>query len=469
MLASVAARPSPRPRGLPPGVVALVIAAALTLALPGGRGVATAGPAGTEGALANPQCPVMTGKAARAEHSVVYRGRRIFFCCESCVDTFRADPEVYLKNLPPAPAGATAAVTAEGAAAGPPPRRPGALMTILAELRDLHWVAALVVLGWLLVRQRVGRRRPGSLELPATGGAASRWGARIVTPAALGAALLIAELGPQVWRMRELHAQDIGPRVELRAQAAELERLKDIEEVHYATFYDYGTPPRPRRMAGPKKLASTYYRGNDERDDELWNRGHYLTATLDVSIRTDDKPAVQPGDQVGGKHPALRVRITRGPHTPDFFWTRPRMSRHYLTRQSDPFMGRHTPVPDRVPLDEREPARRWEAAYPLDVPAKGKAELHTIVYLCEEQYREGELLGGRFHYAIELDLYFEDGKILPSSDLWMNSTYRGRKFAAYQITEEEWLSEKPIPAKPAAGTTNEKALGIDDYKPPGAL
>lgn len=56
----------------------------------------------------NTTCPVMVGRAVNPDIHVDYQGRRIFFCCNHCPQTFMANPEQYLSNLPaagPAPHG----------------------------------------------------------------------------------------------------------------------------------------------------------------------------------------------------------------------------------------------------------------------------------------------------------------------------------------------------------------------------
>lgn len=48
----------------------------------------------------NKICPVMGGKVDK-NISYEYKGKRYYFCCASCVDNFKADPEKYLKNFNP--------------------------------------------------------------------------------------------------------------------------------------------------------------------------------------------------------------------------------------------------------------------------------------------------------------------------------------------------------------------------------
>jgi uncharacterized membrane protein/YHS domain-containing protein len=47
----------------------------------------------------NKFCPVMEGEPVDAEIFVDYKGRRVWFCCDSCVEDFNADPEKYLARL----------------------------------------------------------------------------------------------------------------------------------------------------------------------------------------------------------------------------------------------------------------------------------------------------------------------------------------------------------------------------------
>ena len=49
-------------------------------------------------AKAQTLCPVM-GEPINREFFVDYKGYRIYFCCSSCPDEFRKDPERYMKKL----------------------------------------------------------------------------------------------------------------------------------------------------------------------------------------------------------------------------------------------------------------------------------------------------------------------------------------------------------------------------------
>ena len=44
-------------------------------------------------------CPIM-GQPIDKDLFVEHEGKKVYFCCPGCVDTFKADPEKYLSKLP---------------------------------------------------------------------------------------------------------------------------------------------------------------------------------------------------------------------------------------------------------------------------------------------------------------------------------------------------------------------------------
>jgi len=55
---------------------------------------------GADEDLTNTTCPVMEGEEVDPELWVDYKGKRVYFCCDDCVERFNNDPERYLANLP---------------------------------------------------------------------------------------------------------------------------------------------------------------------------------------------------------------------------------------------------------------------------------------------------------------------------------------------------------------------------------
>jgi YHS domain-containing protein len=54
--------------------------------------------ASAEPAVAQATCPVM-GQPVNKDIHVEHDGRKVYFCCEACVATFKADPEKYMLKL----------------------------------------------------------------------------------------------------------------------------------------------------------------------------------------------------------------------------------------------------------------------------------------------------------------------------------------------------------------------------------
>ena len=43
----------------------------------------------------NALCPVMGGETTDSEIFAEYKGKKVFFCCDGCIDDFEKDPEKY--------------------------------------------------------------------------------------------------------------------------------------------------------------------------------------------------------------------------------------------------------------------------------------------------------------------------------------------------------------------------------------
>ena len=107
----------------------IVIAAALVAGC-GKKETATPAPRGGDTAAAvtsaaktpggQTTCPIMGG-AIRKDIYADYDGKRVYFCCNGCVSTFKSDPAKYIKKLEDAgvtiekaPAGSTKESEAKG-------------------------------------------------------------------------------------------------------------------------------------------------------------------------------------------------------------------------------------------------------------------------------------------------------------------------------------------------------------------
>ena len=57
-------------------------------------------PAGDAVVIAQKTCPVMEGNPINKDIFVEYEGKKVYFCCAGCPETFLADPEKYISKLP---------------------------------------------------------------------------------------------------------------------------------------------------------------------------------------------------------------------------------------------------------------------------------------------------------------------------------------------------------------------------------
>jgi|GEM_PF-1476788 len=384
----------------------------------------------------NLMCPVLQDRAATADYAINYKGKEVRFCCSECVVEFQENPEIYenavpqLQNLPLRHQLKLFFGDYGGLVIG------GTLLAVLIALRVYRW------------------KHPVTATPPDN--AVSRLFARKISPV-IPLIVLSGYLGYEVWSLQhQLH----------------LQQLED--ELHYATFYDFGYPPVPRRPETEKRLAASFYRGNDERSSRLFNEGNYRTATFHLSLCDADGQVVDSQSTIDDSELFVRLEIERPPFTPDFlYWEM--MNTMFLTTECDRFLGADGPIQDRVTLTEIEPMQRWEALYPLKrkptycCSTEGE-RLRGTIYVCQEQYADGWLpflpkkrTGSRFHYGIGYDLKVSGDRLTTESDVYMGALYRTRKLPTWRVPMNQWFSHQPIPELPAENVSDPELLGITDH------
>ena len=380
-------------------------------------------------------CPIKIEQPASIEYSCDYGGTTYYFCCQTCVLDFKSDPERFAVGAPRADTGKDR--TDDKLEFPPLPSTDfGQLVWMLNRPSVvIHAVALLVLLVFWLNRSRIGR---------------ATWfcilGLGIIDIAALVGTLTVRDF-------RDANKQATTVLVEDHNKLPTTQQLETLEEsIHYTTLQKFGRPVRPmRHQAKPVSLSATYYRGNDERSSDVLNEGNYRTATLHIKLVDDAGDSVDYGDEINAAGLAVRIGIDRARGTASGYFKDEFMQRVYLTQTFDPTMGSTTPVPDRVGLVVTRPEQQWEGTFSIGTGAVSQNDHFTgIVYVCEERYSvsRNERLGGRFHYAIEYDLYLEDGRLRMPSDLWMGATYEGLEYDTMDISPDEWLSLEPLPELP---------------------
>jgi len=382
----------------------------------------------------NIMCPVMSGEESTADHAVMYKGKEVRFCCSECIIEFQKHPEIYETVLPQL--------------------REIPLQTrvklFIVECGSLTLGFALLL---TLIALRVYRYRHPADSSSEPGSLGKLWQKKISATIPLLA--LAGYLGFEVYTL----------------QAALSERrLKD--EIHFATFHDFGFPPTPKRPDTEPRLKSSFYRGNDERSPKLFNDGNYRTARFNLSLCDGSGTEFAAGANVKEKDLFLKFEIDRPPFTPDFLYDQDMMDTMFLTAECQYFLGRDTPVADLVGLTETESMQKWEALFPI---RSGKScccskEFRGTVYVCEKFFKPSSIpfvgkrqQGARFHYAIRYDLNLENGVLAENSDVYMGALYRTRKLPTWRVPMDEWFSHEPIPVLPGKNVADMELLGITDH------
>jgi hypothetical protein len=247
---------------------------------------------------------------------------------------------------------------------------------------------------------------------------------------------------------------------------AEVSRAR-VESPWSATVY--GWPPKPVRRDRPKQIAGTYYRGNCERNPELFNGGNYLTAIFRVSLCDKDHRQLGVGQPLVDGGVFLRVEIERAPGTTDPLFSKALMASVVLVKNFyEAPNNRLTEKPSK--LEILEPEQRWVAFVPIGTPQDGAA-LQGLVYIYTGGINDLKL-EGTLQYGVQFVLQFAGGKLSPESDLWMDSFGNGA-FTEPQppgkLPYREWFDDRPMPVITGENSKDPKLLGVDDYVKKGLI
>ena len=390
---------------------------------------ATAPSSMAEVEITNAYCLVEPTEPSVPKYRTEHGGKTYFFCCSECVELFEANPEKYLPDD-----------TAKKS------KKFSAWLFALEQAWKVVsktlalWIGGVIMIGLLILRTAKPKLRP-------------RLGAQTF------GILVTITLGAEAIYGHYLH----------RKEVREHEEAKLVHWVHASTFHEYGDPPIPAKPDVPPRLQATYYRGNDERSEQLFNGGYYRTCDFHLDLCNGSGEVRSYGDEIDVGDLFLRIRVIRAPGTPDYFWKPDRMANIFGSRLAEKLLGRNgEPVPDAVPMKVVRPMLEWEMRYPLGPFAEDSRDgyLEGIVYHCEKRFGDDDVqIGSRFHYAFQFELQIADGKIGDQSDLWMGSTYRNRSLRIWEIPQHEWLSTEPIPVIDGANTTTDpKLLGIEGHQ-----
>jgi mono/diheme cytochrome c family protein len=214
---------------------------------------------------------------------------------------------------------------------------------------------------------------------------------------------------------------------------------------------------KPRRPSHPKQLSGNYYRGNCERDPELFNNGNYLTASFRIALCDARKEVLQVNDIVMPGKLYVRFDLERAPHATTKLYTQAIIDAISLSKRTS--RSKPTSLKDSsLKLNVLEEEQHWSAYFPIaDVPELATTESTGLFYV---NYH------GRAHYGIQYDVKIEAGRIAAESELWMGCmSVRGAVNVPPPnwIPFCEWFDYRPLPVIVGKNTDNPRLLGIEEH------
>lgn len=277
---------------------------------------------------------------------------------------------------------------------------------------------------------------------------------------------LVVLFGAAIWDLTEFSMR-------LAEHAAVLEHRVTSSPLPTDTRPDSlkGTAPLPLRSRGGPRFGGTYYRGNDERSEKLFNGGYYRTATMRLSLIDEHDRTVELGQPLTGSQLFIRFDIERSPHATPSLFTEDLMKQVLLTRRT---ADQQEPLPtdEPTPLTAAEPGEHWEAKYRLgDYDGQPELALNGVVYVYTNAKFTEPKVSGLIHYGIVYSLRIRERTLQQNSELWLGPILVPANFQHPKpelITLPEWLDVRPIPEIVGDNTTDPKLLGIHEHLDKGA-
>lgn len=232
-----------------------------------------------------------------------------------------------------------------------------------------------------------------------------------------------------------------------------------------------GTQPKPLRPRGATRLGGTYYRGNDERSDKLFNGGYYRTATMRLSLIDEHDQPLKLGQPVTGSQLFVRLEIERAMRSTPSLFTDQLMQGVLLTRRT---MDHKEPLADDepAPMEVLKTGDLWAAKYRLgEFTGQSDIALNGTIYIYTSAARSGEAVQGTQQYGIVYALRIRERTLQENSELWLGPILVPGNFqypTEGRITLDEWLDTNPIPEITRDNTTDPKLLGIPEHLEKGA-
>lgn len=289
---------------------------------------------------------------------------------------------------------------------------------------------------------------------------------RRLCPRISAAGFSVVLLGVVLWDVVEFSMRLSAKLATTSQQLAEVGSVGEIRPTALT-----GAQPKPLRPRGATGLGGTYYRGNDERSEKLFNGGYYRTATMRLSLIDENDRPLTLGQQVAGSQLFVRLEIERALRSTPSLFTDQLMQGVLLTRRT---MDRKEPftTDEPVPLEVMKTGELWAAKYRLgEFTDQSEIALNGIVYVYTGATQSGEAVQGTLQYGIVYALRIREQTLQENSELWLGPILVPSNFqypTEGRITLDEWLDTNPIPEITSDNTTDPKLLGIPEHQEKGA-
>lgn len=218
------------------------------------------------------------------------------------------------------------------------------------------------------------------------------------------------------------------------------------------------------RTKAPFKFGGTYYRGNDERNDQLFNGGYYRTATMQLALCDRERKEIELGAELPPEGLQIRLIIIRGRGASPSLFSRQLMARTILTL-TPPLASGIGIFPGENFLEEVRTGEEWHGYLPL--PSEGPQARTADAYVVTGNFDGNQKFTGSSHFLVHYDLRVQNGRLAPDSELWLASTlFPGNMVWANrtQIAANEWFDFLPIPEIEGPNSSDPKLLGIPEHE-----
>ena len=251
------------------------------------------------------------------------------------------------------------------------------------------------------------------------------------------------------------------------AKQKDTARKLDVTEAKLLTytgppeFQHSLTAPYPMH---PPRLGGVYYRGNDERDAQLFNGGFYRTAQFEIWLTDEEGSRFKWGDSPSGEL-FINFEIQRAANTTGELFNDDIMSVIGLANRfelnDDPDVRPN--VEGFMKMQTVESGQKWRCRFSIG-DLTNQQSLSGKLFVVQNTSRP------KAHYAIEFEIATDDaGKLLERSQLWMGSLYNlnGRVFVPYddqKILLDRWFDWRPIPEVVGKQSDDPDLLGIPEHQ-----